>query len=782
MGIMTFITSPRAGFIGRLCMLIAFLAVSTLAHAVQPVFTEVSVASGIQFQAETNPMAGGIAWIDFNNDGNQDLFVPNASGNNRLYRNEGNGQFTEVAAQAGVQTSAGPALGVAVGDYDGDGYDDIFIASNGINTLYRNKGDGTFTNVTATAGLDDMSKQSFAASFGDVNGDGRLDLYVGHWDFQNLPTLHCPDNDLYLNNGNGTFTNVSVASGTNNPGCAFSVPMTDFDQDGDLDIFLPNDNVAWGSQTRSLDNEMLRNEGVNSSGIPVFVPVGDEVGLGESITGMGVAIGDYDNDGDLDYYRTQIGAGPLSTNDGTNHFNPTYLNGDGNIGWGVAFFDADNDGYLDLYRGNSGSGFGGEGQPNLLFHNNGDGTFTEMAGTVGLTSINAGLGLAYADYDNDGDVDVVVHGQNGDVNLFRNDTSATNHWIKVNLQGRSPNHRGIGARVHVTSMSGAAPTTQMREIQAGSSHGSTHAAQVMFGLGDHTSVNSIVVNWPSGCRQTLTNAAIDTVVVADQSQCHRISGSVITPQGDPVPGIALTVNDNFGLSVPATTDANGRYSQEVTDGLYIVWPSSSNYQVVPAVGTVFVSVSGSDVTKDFVATPLGHVISGTMTDASSGAPLPGVAVTAYNNVGDPPVSVVTDSAGNYALPALRDGVYIVLAVKQGYNVGPVEGSVFQTISGADVTKDYVGTFIGYTISGTVTDSATGGPLQGVVMTVYNNVGNPPVSVTTNASGAYTVPSLRDGIYIVMSAKAGYNISPTTGSVFQTISGSNAVKNYTAVAQ
>jgi hypothetical protein len=642
-------------------MLTACLTVSSLANAVQPVFTEVSAQSGIQLQAESNSMSGGIAWIDFNNDGNQDLFIPNEGGPNRLYRNEGNGQFTEIAAQAGVQNSPGASQGATVGDYDGDGNDDLFIASSGINTLYRNMGDGTFTDVTAAAALNDVGKRSFAASFGDVNGDGWLDLYVGHWDFQSQPTLHCPDNDLYLNNGDGTFTNVSVVSGSNNPGCAFTVPMTDFDQDGDLDLFLPNDNVAWGSQTASLDNEMLRNEGYDPSGIPMFVAVGDEIGLGESLTGMGVAIGDYDNDGDLDYYRTQIGAGPLSTNDGTNNFTASVLSNDGGTGWGAAFFDADNDGFIDLYRGNSGSGFDGNGQPNRYYHNNGDGTFTRMEYAVGLTSINAGLGLAYADYDNDGDVDVVVHGQYGDINLFRNDTPATNNWIRVELQGNAPNHRGIGSIVRLSSSNSVGTRQQLRELHAGSSHGSTHASPVLFGLGD---------------------------------------------------------NDNFGFSSTTTTDANGFYSQEVTDGTYVVYGLVNNNYTVSC-GYIFVGVSGADVTKDCVATPILRTISGTVT-TPDGQPVAGIQIQINDNFGFS--STTTTDANGFYSQEVTDGTYVVYGLNDNFGFSSTTttdangfysqevtdgtyvvyglvnnnytiscGYIFVGVSGADVTKDCVAT-------------------------------------------------------------------------------------------
>ena len=749
-------------------------------NAAQPVFTEVSSTSGITFQNETNAMSGGIAWIDFNNDNLPDLFVPNATGPNRLYRNDGNGQFTEVGASAGIQLPTTNSQGAAVGDYDGDGYDDILVANAGINTLFRNLGNGSFEDITTAAGLSNESKLSYAASFGDVNNDGWLDIYVGHWDFQNQPVLHCPDNDLYLNNGIGGFTNVAATSGANNPGCSFTVPMTDFDQDGDLDLFLPNDNVAWGSQTRTLDSEMLRNNGVDAAGIPQFTAVGDEIGLGFPLTAMGAAIGDYNNDGHLDYYITQLGAGPLSTNDGSNNFTSIFMGN--NTGWGVAFFDADNDGFVDLYRGNSGSGFSGNGEPNQFYYNNGDSTFSLQTSSAGLVSINAGLGLAYADYDNDGDMDVVVHGQNGDINLFRNDTAATNNWLKIKLLGRLPNHRGIGATIRVNSTDGALNRQQMREIHAGSSHGSNHDTSALFGLGSHTQIESITVSWPSGCQQKLSSSAINQLITIDQSQCHTISGTVTTQSGSPVAGITFEINDNFGFTSSVVSDANGYYSKEVTNGTYIVWPVSSDYVVAPSSGNVFVFVTGDDLVKDYTATPVVYELSGIVTNSASGEAMAGVTLTAHNNVGAPAVSVISDASGNYVIPDLPNGMYIVMAAKDGFNVGPTTGNVFQVIDGANITKDYQATFIGYSISGTISDSATGNPLDGVTLTVHNNVGNEPVSVITNTQGRYSVAGLPDGAYLVLATKAGYSVSPSSGNVFQTIDGASVVKDYSATPQ
>ena len=655
-----------------------------------PVYTEVSASAGIAFQSETNPMAGGIAWIDFNNDGNPDIYVPNGSGPNRLYQNLGNGSFSEIAAQAGATLGSKTSLGVAIGDYNGDGNDDIFVANQGINSLLRNNGDGTFTDVTAGSGLDDFGKRSFAASFGDIDNDGDLDIYVGHWDFQTQPDLHCPDNDLYLNNGDGTFTNVSLESGANSPGCAFSVPLTDFDQDGDLDIFLPNDNVGWGSQTPTLDNEMLRNDGPNANGVPVFTSVGDLIGVGQSLTGMGAAIGDVDNDGDIDFYRTQIGSGILSINDGTNNYT-SRGDSDGGIGWGAAFFDANNDGFIDLYRGNSGSGFGGGGQANTFWLNNGDGTFTEMAASVGLTSINAGLGLAYADYDNDGDMDVVVHGQNGDVNLFRNDTPAQN-FVKIELKGLAGNHRGIGARVFISSTDGTSTLKQMREIHAGSSHGSSNDSRVHFGLAGQTAINYVKVIWPEGCLQKVSSVTINQSNVIDQSLCsneHTISGTILDQDGVPVAGVAVQVNDNFGFASTVFTNVNGVYTQTVPNGLYIAYPmATSDYTFATTDGSaIFVWVEGEDEVKDFTAVPRTYEISGTILD-QAGNPVPGVAVQVNDNFGFAS-TVHTDVNGVYR-QRVTNGLYIAYPSSGSYTFSTTDGSsVFVQVNGANEVKDYI---------------------------------------------------------------------------------------------
>ena len=319
------------------------VASSPLSAAV-PTYTEVSAAAGIIAQVENNGMSAGIGWIDYNNDGWQDLYIPAIGAPNKLYRNNANGAFTDVSATAGVELINRSGLAVSVGDYDGDGFDDLMVINSGSNTLFRNNGDGTFADVSVAAGIThSQSGQAGAASFGDVDSDGDLDLLIGKWLVTTGTNGTCPTAVFYLNNGDGTFTDNTTDAGLADAGCTFDNPMTDYDGDGDLDILEVNDTLG-GSFPQP---KVYRNDGVNAQGVPQFTAV--EIGLFDQLfTGMGIAIGDYDNDGDLDYSSPQIGASILATNNGDGTFASSLI-GNGSTGWGSAFFDADNDGYLDLY-------------------------------------------------------------------------------------------------------------------------------------------------------------------------------------------------------------------------------------------------------------------------------------------------------------------------------------------------------------------------------------------------------------------------------------------------
>lgn len=649
-------------------------------NAVEPVFKEVSSISRIAGSGGNN-QSGGVAWIDINNDTYPDLYILSESGANRLYLNNKGDRFDEIIFSKNVQLASEKSLSVAIGDYNGDGFDDIFVGNNGGNTLLKNNGNNTFSDVTPGSGLDDFQNMSNAASFGDIDNDGDLDIYVGHW--AGRGAVVCAGNDLYLNQGSGQFINVSVESGSNDFGCTFSVAMTDFDQDGDLDIFLPNDTMG------GVPNDLLRNDGVNSNNVPVFSSIGVDVGVGQTITGMGIAIGDIDNDGDIDFYRTRNGAGLLSIKSSSN----TYTNlfdGDPGIGWGAAFFDANNDGYLDLYRGNSAYAFNGSGEANTFYLNNGKGAFaTDSALNAGLLSFKAGLGLAYADYDKDGDMDVVVQGTGGVVNLFRNDTPAQN-YLSIALKGSQFNHRGIGARVFSTSTDGATTLTQMREIHAGSSHSSNHDAGVHFGLANHTTVDVVKVIWPDGCVQEKKAISANQILPIDRVNCsflHTISGLVFNALEEVIVDQPVQIMDLSGTTFNAVTNTRGEYAQKVPDGLYVTLLNSTEYdfKALDNTGGDLVEVKHADAIKNYFATPKVYSISGTVL-SSSGVPVAGVTVQVRNSselISD----IVTDVNGAYTQD-VPNGTYLINLTSVDYYFNAVNPNPLVSINGANETRNY----------------------------------------------------------------------------------------------
>jgi hypothetical protein len=519
-------------------------------------FTDVAKSAGINFINSSSSekkyivesMGGGVAMFDFDNDGRLDIYMVNsysveaalarkARPPAALYRNLGNGKFEDVAAKAGV-ADPGWAMGVSVADYDNDGDDDLYVTCFGPDKLYRNRGDGTFEDITAKAGVSD-ARFSTGAAWGDYDRDGDLDLFVTNYvDFklEDLPQygkgalcqyraipVQCgprglpgAGDTLYRNNGDGTFTDISKQAKVDDPKGYYGlgVMWTDFDGDGWPDVFVANDatpNYAYRNNHDGTFTEM---------GFMLGVAV-DENGVEQG--SMGISIADYDRDGRLDLIVTNF----------ADQYNTIYRqDGDGAftdvsratrtadvslpfVGWGVKFFDYDNDGWLDflvvnghVYPQVEGAFPGGMyGQRKLFYRNLRNGTFAEIGSSIqALAARRVSRGAAFGDYDEDGDVDVIVNEIDGAPMLLRNDGGSKNgHWISLKLQGTKSNRNAAGARVELK----AGGLTQIDEVHAGDSYISHSDWRLHFGLGAATTVDEITIRWPDGAVEKLTKVKAD---------------------------------------------------------------------------------------------------------------------------------------------------------------------------------------------------------------------------------------------------------------------------------
>ena len=465
----------------------------------------------------------GQAWGDYDNDGWVDLFLAGGQSPSTLYRNGGDGTFSIPEQAADVALANAWTGGAVWADYDNDGWRDLYVLAHGANVLLRNQSGAGFRDVTATAGVGDTGKGSTAA-WGDYDGDGFLDLFVANW--RCYP--ECPRDNaaalasdrLYRNRGDGTFEDVSRLLGDKLRGAAFSASFADFDDDGDPDIYVVNDMVE-----HPIGNVLWRNDGPGCGGW-CWRDASAETRTGAVRNGMGLAVGDYDNDLDLDFYFSDMGE-PMSLlqNVGGRFRNATEAAGvgagDGTVvGWGTAFFDFDNDGWLDLFLAASGyaerfrSSTGSVGlllpYANVLFRNRGYGNYVDVTPPAWHQRPKPSMGIAYADYDRDGFVDFVVGNFDVGFMLYRNAglAGAGNHWLTVRLEGRPPvNRDAIGARVFVTPGAGR---PRMQEIKSGSSLGAGNDTALHFGLGE-SAIASVRVLWPDGTEETIGELAVDRV-------------------------------------------------------------------------------------------------------------------------------------------------------------------------------------------------------------------------------------------------------------------------------
>ncbi len=533
------------------------------------VFTDVTKAAGINFINVSSPdkkfivesMSGGVALFDFDNDGRLDIYFTNShtveaaiAGRPRplsaLYRNRGNGTFEDVALKAGV-SDPGWAMGVAVGDYDNDGFDDLYVTCFGPNKLYRNRGNGTFEDVTTRAAVGDP-RFSTGAAWGDYDRDGDLDLFVSNYvdfkisdlpqfgkgklcQYRGVPVQCGPrglagaGDSLYRNNGDGTFTDVSKASGVNDPSGFYGlgVMWTDFDDDGWPDIVVANDatpNYAYRNNHDGTFTEM---------GFALGIAV-DENGV--ELGNMGIARGDYDRDGRMDLVTTtfadQYNLFLKQSADGSfadvSRVTKTAGASMPYVGWGTRLFDYDNDGWLDLFVANGHVYPQIEGafpgamyrQRKLLYRNLRDGTFAEVAASAGaaLSERRSSRGAAFGDFDEDGDVDIVVNDLDGPPMLLRNDGgSKAGHWIILRLTGTKSNRNAVGAKV--TLMAGG--LAQVSEMHGGDSYISHSDRRLHFGLGVTTKIDSLTIRWPSGMVEKLTDLPVDRVILITEGKSSR---------------------------------------------------------------------------------------------------------------------------------------------------------------------------------------------------------------------------------------------------------------------
>lgn len=474
--------------------------------APETLFADVSRAASVVQTRQGNERAIGQAWGDYNGDGWLDFYVTDPEGPNVLFRNNGDGTFSRSPLADQVALPDAYSGGATFVDYDNDGWPDLYVVNWGANVLFRNEGGERFVDVTEIAGVGDTANGQ-SASWGDFDSDGHLDLYVANWScYPRCGRPSTGDGDrLYRNNGDGTFADVTHWLNSKVLGSGFIASFVDYDNDGDLDIYLINDEFI-----HPIGNALWRNDGPGCNGW-CFTEVSAALNADTKVMGMGLAVLDYDNDGRFDFYFSNAGPMTLLRNqeDGTftNVAPQAGVDLPTGIGWGAVAFDYGNDGWQDLYLAVMTTTDGKGISANPLWRNNGDGTFTLIHSHSGASAIGPSMGVATADYDQDGWVDLLVGDAMFGYTLLRNQGAVhfpDHNWLTLQLVGGGPvNRDAVGTRVEIRTDDGR---FQMQEVRNGVSLGAGSELALHFGLGDAQAVD-LLVRWPDGRTQQFANVA-----------------------------------------------------------------------------------------------------------------------------------------------------------------------------------------------------------------------------------------------------------------------------------
>jgi hypothetical protein len=484
----------------------------------QNYYSDVSQVSGFNaiHRSFESQLGMGQAFLDVENDGDEDIIVSNQDGSNYLFINDGAGQFSEMAQYDDVKLALSHSIGISITDYNNDGWQDIFIASYGQNKLLRNNNGLSFTDVSIAMGIT-ADQFSIATTWADINGDGWLDFYVINYTVENNPL---EADRFYLNNKGVNFIEISsdLVPSSNLSKHALAVQFIDYDNDGDQDLYVVNDKLE--------ENTLWRNDGkatANCGSYVCFTDVSLITNTNREVFGMGIAIADYDLDGDYDFYFSSIAEQVMlesQISQGSQSFieksNTCGLNFDA-VGWSTLFLDINNDSYPDAYLATANSN---ASQSDRLYLNNQNNYFNDTTTTSGINDLLPTIGAAKGDYNNDGKIDLVVGNYNNNYMLYKNTSIDTNNWVKFKLQGRGlVNKLAIGSHIEVTTSSGKKLITS---ITSGGSHGAGNSLIAHLGLANDTIV-SIKILWTDGLVQIIQGLGINSLHVITHPAIYQDS-------------------------------------------------------------------------------------------------------------------------------------------------------------------------------------------------------------------------------------------------------------------